>query len=123
MSCCTPSLFACHSITCFTAFVVENEMKNKTGGPAFPISQPTQIAKSDLPNSWEFRNECIAGMTLRDWFAGMALCRLASGDGPLGKDEDAVLKLQVRRAKAIRIVQECYEYADAMIKEKDESDH
>lgn len=35
---------------------------DNTGGPAFPIER-------HLPDS----NECYYGMSLRDWFAGMAM--------------------------------------------------
>jgi hypothetical protein len=44
----------------------------KDGGPAFPIER-------HLPDS----SECYYGMSLRDWFAGMALCGIsAHPEGP-----------------------------------------
>lgn len=64
------------------------------GGPAFP--QHAEALRSDVP----------PGMTLRDWFAGMALSGLnASGPhdcGPLGlafdayRQADAMLKARKR---------------------------
>ena len=60
------------------------------GGPAFPI------------NANESADRCIyTGMTLRDWFAGMAL----QGMAPHIDDE-------------VKAARWCYEMADAMLKER-----
>ena len=60
------------------------------GGPAFPI------------NANESADRCIyTGMTLRDWFAGMAL----QGMAPHIDDE-------------VKAARWCYEMADSMLKER-----
>ena len=69
------------------------------GGPAFPINSP-----SGTPEYSPTRD----GMSLRDWFAGMALQGLCAAPGTAYWD-------QIRHAKA------AYEYADAMIVERKEA--
>ena len=68
---------------------------NKDGGPAFPRQ-----------NDQHYQGE--QGMSLRDWFAGMALGGYMVSDlavnGPLA-------------------AQMCYEIADAMIAERDKEAH
>lgn len=59
----------------------------KDGGPAFPITIETRYGP-----------ETYSGMSLRDWFAGMALIHLASS------------------------AQKAYEIADAMLKERDKNE-
>jgi hypothetical protein len=62
--------------------------ETKDGGPAFPLLDPTG---SGLP-----------GMSLRDWFAGMALTSL---------------KEPTNRAESY-LAHRCYELADAMLAER-----
>lgn len=57
------------------------------GGPAFPLETGATIAK---------------GMSLRDWFAGMALARLQQ----LGLDDNTLASA-------------CYQIADALLAERD----
>lgn len=52
--------------------------KKYDGGPAFPRG-PVHV-KPD--NDRDYVIPGNSGMTLRDWFAGQALARLVSGDGP-----------------------------------------
>jgi len=63
------------------------------GGPAFPVTNQTLVGMS--------------GLTLRDWFAGMALQgALASPEEPDG------VTYHEKRDKICEI---CYNYADSMI--------
>lgn len=79
-------------------------MTENTGGPAFPGQMPTGFD----PRSGDF-NE---GMSLRDWFAGMALQGLCLGccahytKGPCNS----------------AIVERSYILADAMLAEREKSD-
>lgn len=69
----------------------------KTGGPAFPMS--------DCHN--------VSGMSIRDWFAGMALQSLL----PLFSEGKLELK-KGRPAKESDISEQAYAFADAMLKER-----
>ena len=69
--------------------------QKETGGPAFP-EFPQK--KSDYQFAY------TSGMTLRDYFAGQALAGWVTGSG--NNDEDYVAQV-------------CYEYADAMLKERE----
>jgi len=69
---------------------------NKTGGPAFPIGDTARL------------DEC--GMTLRDYFAGLAMQGLiASPRGPADKSDPT----------DSWVAQTAYLVADAMLKERD----
>ncbi len=65
---------------------------DKTGGPAFP-------SHASLGN-------LSTGMSLRDYFAGQALCGMAEDFSDSSFDFRD------------RVVRKCYEYADAMLKER-----
>lgn len=72
----------------------------KDGGPAFPIPISCDAGGG-------IQESRFAGMSLRDWFAGMALCGdLGFGIGPDNRPP-------VKAAKA------AYAYADAMIAERE----
>ena len=82
-----------------------------TGGPAFPVPSDF-IAKQDGTGGWintrDYGTEPRPGMTLRDYFAGIAFARLVQAHidqsiDELGKPE---------------IASESYSYADAMLAEK-----
>lgn len=69
------------------------------GGPAFPIQGNIPLeTKTILPYD---------GMTLRDWFAGQALANVAS-------------ERFFENATAECVARECYEIADAMLKESEQ---
>ena len=70
----------------------------KTGGPAFPIP----IGQAQIKRNEIMFNDAQFGMSLRDWFAGQALCRLAMTTTP-AKD----------------LAEWAYVIADAMIAERD----
>ena len=70
-------------------------MSVKDGGPAFP-----------LPKGNENIDPTVAGMSLRDWFAGMALQGLIVR--PIGVQVGCPLSMRA------------YELADAMLKERDD---
>ena len=80
-------------------------MKND-GGPAFPC-QVDEVLK------WERKGLEVftlsGGMSLRDWFAGMALSHIA------GSNFDHITKAL---PKLNDIAKECYSYADAMLTER-----
>lgn len=75
-------------------------MSNKNGGSAFPIveSHPTYGTRIE------------SGMSLRDWFAGMALQGNLAGVS--GNDDFTV--------NAKSMANWCYELADAMLAERKE---
>lgn len=68
------------------------------GGPAFPVTSPLYVSDG-TPGSEKMVRSELDGMSLRDWFAGMALSGLISTlEYP---DADMALR--------------CYALADAMI--------
>lgn len=60
------------------------------GGPAYPLAQPIDVL------------EAVEGMSLRDWFAGLALVALVSRDHPFDNDfmADAAYRLADAMLKA-----------------------
>ena len=74
-------------------------MSNNTGGPAFPA-----------PMGWDSHGNWVhdgqgSGMTLRDWFAAKAMQAL------IEKYDESPVEISL----------EAYEFADAMLKEKEAS--
>jgi hypothetical protein len=69
------------------------------GGPAFPFGQVSEVTGAPING---YHND---GMSLRDWFAGMALQGYASH--PLADS---------RNGEADRIAVATYRFADAMLK-------
>lgn len=82
-----------------------------TGGPAFPMTSSTGHPDDGI--------YCQNGMTLRDWFAGMALAGLMarpdnrSASGTSEQLASWGLALLSNDAKL------CFKYADAMIAERE----
>jgi hypothetical protein len=74
-------------------------MKND-GGPAFPIP-PIDNGPGNI------KSQAKPGMSLRDWFAGMAM------QGLLVHDDEGVISEAARDA---------YRYADAMLKAREASE-
>ena len=77
--------------------------KINDGGPAFP----------DPWGANELSRDASTGMTLRDWFAGMALQGLLAGRKTVATD------YANNYAKAI--LEDSYKYADAMLKAREAS--
>jgi hypothetical protein len=75
-------------------------MTKAVGGPAFPT---IILGRDDRPIHW-------TGMTLRDWFAGLAMQGLV---GDRGENDEAPLPPAHVLALA------AYSIADAMLKERD----
>jgi len=73
----------------------------KDGGPAFP-----RPFSEDKFNEEQLMSQ--KGMSLRDWFAGMALQGIVQ-----------VLHGGIRPADLLLLVGDCYGIADAMLKEKE----
>jgi hypothetical protein len=71
------------------------------GGPAFPQNLPDDFV-------WRLPGN-PGGMSLRDWFAGQAMVGWLAGAGNTDID------MATRRICALN----CYELADAMLKERD----
>ena len=72
----------------------------KDGGPAFPLTASTGDPRDGV--------YCCNGMTLRDWFAGMALQSYLAG-----RNNDN------RSTVAESVARTCYGYADAMLYERE----
>jgi len=72
----------------------------KDGGPAFPTMLYELGGESD-------------GMTLRDWYAGMAMQGMLAG-----LDRDAQRFLQREAEPTATMATACYKMADAMIQER-----
>ena len=85
--------------------------KNVDGGPAFP--RPHSTDEHDMPCNNYFEQD---GMSLRDWFAGMALQGLLIANswrlGAPGSD-------RYIPGSTGSLAQRSYEIADAMIKERE----
>lgn len=79
-------------------------MSEKNGGSAFPEIDSYPAWDHDSERNYT-RTHSVGGMTLRDYFAGQALMALIMViDGALDVDPHAV---------------RAYEYADAMLKERE----
>lgn len=79
-------------------------MSNKNdGGPAFPV--PVELGETLTREKREIKS--IGGMSLRDWFAGQALCGWAAGRNMDGFCETSAHEV---------VATACYKYADAMLK-------
>jgi len=78
-------------------------MSSETGGPAFPFPSGPE------PRVDSFHDRC-EGMTLRDWFAGMAITGLSRTDSPSKETQwayelaDAMIAERARAKKAPRVV-------------------
>ena len=70
------------------------------GGPAFPVKEYVDAKPGDI--TWGMHH----GMSLRDWFAGMAML------GELSADVNDELKEEI-------VCQRAWNMADAMLKEKE----
>ena len=84
---------------------------NKNGGPAFPRARnvwpdPDNPAIADMVEEQD-------GMSLRDWFAGMAMAGILGSVRPESDAED-----YLRLIEAISLA--AYEQADAMLAKRDQ---
>jgi hypothetical protein len=84
----------------------------KDGGPAFPFNKPDE-------NRAGFESEILAakhfgGMTLRDWFAGMALCGLATNQEILLRNTEMIEHFGTNGIDNLQ-ANKAYRLADAMI--------
>jgi hypothetical protein len=80
------------------------------GGPAFPFN-PWKLCKD---GKWR-KSEKFNGMTLRDWFAGQALCGMLSARDEHGRD-------CLSHTTPEETAKWAYERADEMLKAKQESE-
>lgn len=76
--------------------------KIKDGGPAFPVS-------SD--DFRDLENHPCKGMSLRDWFAGMALQGLCSNE--------VITRPRPQTKEFIEFAKVCYDYADGMLAQRE----
>jgi len=79
-------------------------MSNNTGGPAFPGKQKSLMIQSEhigIASEYEIEHN---GMTLRDWFAGMAMQGICASGPDISNPV---------------IAAEAYALADAMIKQRE----
>lgn len=85
--------------------------KNTDGGPAFPTDR--RKAENYMDEGGYGRCRMITvnegGMSLRDWFAGMALQGIVS---------NYVKRLDAGDSDADRWAEECYSIADSMLEER-----
>ena len=86
--------------------------KKDNGGPAFPI--PHQ------PNQEGYEWNAAGGMSMRDWFAGLALQGLCANKDFLDQHLKDCISQEIEDPDMIRglFANTCYLFADAMIKEK-----
>lgn len=89
------------------------------GGPAFP-SKTTLLVREEILNDPLLKDKVkaidtqIKGMSLRDWFAGMALIELIRN-----VHEAVVNGAEVEPTLIELTAQAAYEYADAMLAERE----
>ena len=89
--------------------------KINDGGAAFPFT-PNPQPFNPLNNTWTQEwDEGASGMSLRDWFAGMAMQAIATSVNRWGESRPGVDVHEV-------IASGAYNIADAMIAEKEETD-
>jgi hypothetical protein len=82
-------------------------MKRENGGPAFP----SQVRTYE-PDNYE-------GMTLRDWFAGMALAGMMANpviEQEMQKLDEKKISDEVQIKAFVGII---FDFADAMLKERE----
>ena len=86
------------------------------GGPAFP----SPIMDFQPGTGAQVVRDQFTGMSLRDWFAGMALCGLCANSN------DSMLKTAFTESKGLgetltsqTFSRQAYEYADAMLKARE----
>jgi len=92
------------------------------GGPAFPITggtitvhDPDRVGVLDMVTI-----DPHPGMTLRDWFAGMAMSAMISKQPSLSGGVADLEARSFRDAPHYPVVAlACYRYADAMLKERE----
>ena len=88
-------------------------MAKSDGGPAFPVQ--VTVGSDGKENGLQFGNRdyWATGMSLRDWFAGMALQGILRADD--GSEGEPVMEFRNAPVYA-----ECaYKLADAMLKERE----
>ena len=79
------------------------------GGPAYP-----QLA---IPGVY---SDPYPGMSLRDWFAGMALCEQIERHIEMEKLlKDYPPEISALNLTKKRVALACYQYADAMLEQRD----
>ncbi len=83
-------------------------MKKEDGGPAFPTKRERQMSEMDLGVNYspDQMNIHIPGMSLRDWFAGMAM------QGILSNPHESM------SSDLLIVPKQAYQMADAMIAER-----
>jgi len=88
-------------------------MSVNDGGPAFP--QPMTFSPNGQPTTPGMYFPDVNGMSLRDWFAGLALQGWLSGpcQGDVLDDYDHDPKAFSQHQKIVG--ETCYGYADAML--------
>lgn len=81
------------------------------GGPAFPAGMAATTNANHDPIVYDSTERCVGGMTLRDWFAGMALPACIT-EAEEWYDKHGGCDVYERSTKS------AYEFADSMIAEK-----
>lgn len=96
---------------------MENEKDD--GGPAFPIPIAAQ-SSGGIYNTLQQSSGKLGGMSLRDWFAGMALQGLCSNEKFMRDQLNEWLRMENGSPDLLRAshVSTCYQFADAMIAER-----
>lgn len=75
------------------------------GGPAFPTPLAAWTDANHEPHVVDSAERCLAGLSIRDWFAGQALSGLLGSDG----------NSEVRWVFPANAAIEAYRVADAML--------
>lgn len=77
-------------------------MEKNDGGPAFPLFADGRAAHHD-------QSLCYEGMSLRDWYAGLAMSAVLSTKDP-----------KEQTVKAGALARDCYQMATAMLEAREE---
>lgn len=96
-------------------------MANKDGGPAFPVQTGSdgRGIQTGPASGWE------TGLSVRDWFAGQALAGIVANTNALNVivEQAGGMAVVTMKPGSItgRLAACCYEYADAMLAEREKA--
>jgi len=87
-------------------------MSKNNGGPAFPVADPSWLDPATIAHG----KRLASGMTLRDWFAGMAMQGIYACPVQLYRADGTPMPDPLTSADIAKMA---YEEADAMLAERE----